>query len=112
MPADREWTYVHDSNKRNDFFGEVKHRLGASGEREVELVIKPDPKFGFDGMMMALAIDGSRSMFQPFAANLPAIARKKRNTVHPIAQDIASFLAKNGKGQWRPRLLGMRRRRW
>jgi len=94
-----DWTYIHDSNKRNEFFGEVKYRLTASGDYEVELTVMPDPKFGFELGMAALAIDGSKSMMQPFAAHLPAIARKKRNQVHPIAQDLALHLSKNSNNQ-------------
>lgn len=94
-----EWTYIHDHAKRNAFFGEVKHRLTSSGDREVELVVMPDPKFGVEFKMAALAIDGSKSMMQPFAAHLPPLARKKRNEVHPTALDIALHLAKNSGGK-------------
>jgi len=91
-----EWIYVKDCH---EFFGEVKHRLVSDAEREVELVIKPDASLGFELAITALALDGSKSMLRTYAAALPKMIRKKQNKVHPIAQDLAGFLAKNSRNQ-------------
>lgn len=94
-----EWTYIHEAARRNEFFGEVKYRATPSGDYEVGVVVMPDPKFGFELSMAALAVDGSKSMMEPFAAHLPMIARKKRNEIHDTAQDLALHLAKNAHGR-------------
>lgn len=94
-----EWTHLHAASLRNPFFGEVQHRLMPDGSREVKLIVKPDPELGFELARAALAIDGSKSMMQPFAGHLPKMLRKSKNTIHPIAQSLAQHLAANARGQ-------------
>jgi hypothetical protein len=93
-----EWVYVKPPH-RHEFFGEVKHRLVSPSEREVEMVVKPDESLGFELAIAAMALDGSKSMLRTYAAALPKMIRRKQNKVHPIAQELASFLAKNSRNQ-------------
>ncbi|PHS03374.1 MAG: hypothetical protein COA78_17895 [Blastopirellula sp.] len=93
-----EWVRVN-ANQKNDFFGEVRHRLISASEREVEVVIKPDKELGFELAMTALALDGSRSMLRTYAAALPPIIRRKQNKMPEIARPLASFLAENSRNQ-------------
>jgi len=94
-----EWMHLHDASLRNPFFGEVQHRLMPGGIREVKLIVKPDQELGFELARAALAIDGSKSMMQPFAGHLPKMLQKNKNIIHPTAQSVAQYLAANAKGQ-------------
>lgn len=94
-----EWTHLHNASQRNPFFGEVQHRLLDDGTREVKLIIQPGTELGFELARTGLAIDGSKSMMQPFAAHLPPMLRKNKNSVQPVAQSLAGYLAQNGKGE-------------
>lgn len=93
-----EWVYVKPP-QRIEFFGEVKHRLVSPSEREVEIVVKPDESLGFELAISALALDGSKSMLRSYAAHLPKMIRRKQNKVHPVAQELAAFLAKNSSNR-------------
>ncbi len=88
------WVYVKPP-QRIEFLGEVKHRLVSPSEREVEIIVKPDESLGFELALSGLALDGSKSMLRSYAAHLPKLIRRKKNEVHPVAQDLAAFLAKN-----------------
>jgi hypothetical protein len=94
-----EWVHLHSASQRNPFFGEVQHRLLDDGTRDVKLIIQPDTELGFELSRAALAIDGSKSMMQPFAAHLPPMLRKNKNAIHPVVQSLAIYLAQNGKGE-------------
>jgi hypothetical protein len=94
-----EWFHLHDARSRNQFFGEVQHRLAPDGRREVKLIVKPDPELGFELARAALAIDGSKSMMQSFAGHLPKMLRRSKNTIQPVAQSLAQHLAANARGQ-------------
>ncbi|MCO6458743.1 MAG: hypothetical protein J5I93_25835 [Pirellulaceae bacterium] len=93
-----DWIYIKPP-RRIEFLGEVKHRLPSPAEREVEVVVKPDSSLGFELAKTALALDGSKSMLRTYAAHLPKMIRRKQNKVHPVAQDLASFLARNSRNQ-------------
>jgi hypothetical protein len=93
-----EWIYIK-GNERHSFFGEMKYRSVSATEREVELVVKPDASLGFELALSGLGIDGSRSMLRPFGAHLPKMLRKKNNKVHPVAQELAGFLARNSRNK-------------
>jgi hypothetical protein len=91
-----EWIYIPTCN---EFFGEVKFRSTPSGDYEVAVIVMPSEQFGLkERVRTALALDGSKSMLQSYGAHLPAMLRKKRNTVQPVAQDIALHLASKGDG--------------
>ncbi|MEQ8785978.1 MAG: VWA domain-containing protein [Pirellulaceae bacterium] len=94
-----DWTHLHSASERNPFFGEVQHRLLTDGDRQVKVIIQPDTELGFELSRAALAIDGSKSMMQPFAAHLPPMLRKNKNMIHPTVQSLALYLADNAKGQ-------------
>lgn len=93
-----EWIYVKPP-QRIEFLGEVKHRLISPSEREIEIVVKPNESLGFELAIAALALDSSKSMLRTYAAHLPKMIRRKQNKVHPVAQDLASFLAKNSSNK-------------
>jgi hypothetical protein len=94
-----QWIHLHSASDRNPFFGEVQHRLLDNGMREVKLIVQPAPELGFELSRAALAIDGSKSMLQPFAGHLPPMLRKNKNSIHPTAQALAVYLAENAGGQ-------------
>ena len=66
-------------NKASDLFGKINVYPPHSGKQRVEIYIRLQQSV--EGMEIGMAIDGSRSMLEQFAAHLPKAFRQPGSNI-------------------------------